>query len=219
MTVQQGKVIRSCAFCGATADISAEHVWPDWLRPYALHCVGRYRFGLVNETVDGVNRDFHAASFTQTVRRVCRPCNNGWMSRIEGQAKQRMIPMLQRKTILLDGPAQHDMATWLYKTALVVALTINHEATTLPSLHYRRLHERGDLLPQARSGSPNRTAERSRPAAGSSASHGGTSRSPSRSSEMGTSSSSHLWPSWVSGLSWIRTSPMQRMHSTSGRGQ
>src|SRR4051794_11471516 len=72
---------KTCVFCGSGGKLTGEHVFGDWLS----------RIGLSTESVlqaaGPLNRSLRRMGVTRpfgwTVRDVCGPCNNGWMSRLE----------------------------------------------------------------------------------------------------------------------------------------
>ena len=110
---------RICAFCGG-GQVTAEHVWPDWL------------VRLFPSTSIRVERSGgHALSYTQksiklTVRAVCEGCNSGWMSDIENLAKPVLLPMIHGRPVRLGGPEQRAVAIWTIKTA--IAFSDRHQA-------------------------------------------------------------------------------------------
>lgn len=56
---------------------------------------------------------------SQTARVVCGPCNNGWMSRLESEAKPALGPMIVNRKTSLKVPQQLTVARWAIKTAMV----------------------------------------------------------------------------------------------------
>jgi hypothetical protein len=55
-----------------------------------------------------------------TVKWLCRPCNNGWMSNLESRAKPVIESILDDRLTSLDAAAQALLATWAVKTAMVL---------------------------------------------------------------------------------------------------
>jgi len=72
------------------------------------------------------------------VKRVCPDCNNGWMSRLENNAKPILESILDDKLGALDAPAQCTLALWAVKTAMVLE-TIDSSQTWFYSDDERRL--------------------------------------------------------------------------------
>jgi hypothetical protein len=114
---------RSCVFCGASSNLTKEHVYPKWLRR-ALGTdvpvwIVRNRGG-----VDEVIRP--ATPFDVTLREVCRDCNNGWLHELEATFRAVMLPALQDKTspvTVLDSESQQVVAAWALKTWLLADLS------------------------------------------------------------------------------------------------
>jgi hypothetical protein len=133
-----------CVFCGARAT-SAEHIWPQW--------IGRL-FDLPERTVPyertrttGPNPpSFEAPPFSLTVNRVCRECNNGWMSDLEGAAKPFVERMIVGDVCDLSEAAQRTVATWCFKTAAMFQFT-HPDNVSIPPEHYRHLYERREPPP------------------------------------------------------------------------
>jgi hypothetical protein len=117
-------------FCRRDVPLTAEHVFPKWTQPYLLDAEGelgthtrvtiRAGQGATDE------RSHRGRPATATVRSVCGDCNNGWMSRIEQEAKPRLLAMLRDKSMFAGTQMHFDerdrlvLARWLVKTALVV---------------------------------------------------------------------------------------------------
>jgi hypothetical protein len=106
---------RSCVFCEATP-LSAEHIWPEWLGEFFKSRGAkqwRYSHG---------GRHRISGGWDLTVKRVCGPCNFGWMSQIEGRAKEPLTKLLTAATARepLSIEEQEVLSTWAYKTALVL---------------------------------------------------------------------------------------------------
>ncbi len=88
------KTGRGCIFCGGSG-LTKEHIWPKWIR----RNVPRSGITLNKHTITtGYKDGFPIVSpgmqrrpgdlLDQTRRCVCKKCNNGWMSRIEGEAHE-----------------------------------------------------------------------------------------------------------------------------------
>src|SRR5215471_8247045 len=54
------------------------------------------------------------------VRAPCRQCNSGWMADIENKAKDLLTRFLWDQQTDLDTAAQIALATWVYKTGLML---------------------------------------------------------------------------------------------------
>jgi hypothetical protein len=81
------------------------------------------------------------------VKRVCGDCNNGWMSRLENDAKPILESILDDKLDVLNVPAQCTLALWAVKTAMVLE-TIDANQTWFYSENERRLMRVLQVIPQ-----------------------------------------------------------------------
>lgn len=109
---------RVCAFCEKKRKMSAEHVLAQWLaREYPK---GGRLTTLQEKGPGGVLlREHPAAMLDVRVKHVCKACNQGWMSSIEGNAKPLLLAMMKGTRTRLDVAQQETVATWAAKTALV----------------------------------------------------------------------------------------------------
>lgn len=139
---------RACIFCQRRdGKITREHLLPDWLSNFYgpdVMCVN-----------EGVNEDgtvafrYTSKIFQRTLNEVCSTCNSGWMSDVENDAKPILIRMLKEKNIVLDKKKQQKLATWAYKTVLV----INHKNPSppkeqfIPAEHYSAFYAAQSILP------------------------------------------------------------------------
>ncbi|MCD2191620.1 hypothetical protein [Actinomycetospora soli] len=86
--------------------------------------------------------------FTRTVSAFCRPCNNGWMSRLETSARPVLTSLIDAADgtcIVLDRDQQLILARWAYKT-LIVACAIDG-AERVPREHIQEFY--GEVDPPA----------------------------------------------------------------------
>src|SRR4051794_30508676 len=106
-----------CAACDSAAVMSREDVLPRWLHG-GLRTASR---------ADGSTRvqplrarlDLRARIWANA---VCRPCNNGWMSRLETAVQPALEPLIlgpSRQGSIEDATI---LATWATKTSLIVEL-------------------------------------------------------------------------------------------------
>ena len=118
---------RACVFCGATDQkITREHILPEWvLETVPMPASGKHT----------VRHQFHPQAGKEPTRNwtttdrldlqvsgPCEPCNNGWMSELENEAKPCLLPMMEgrHRTYYADG--QDRIARWVLKTALMSML-------------------------------------------------------------------------------------------------
>lgn len=148
---------RACVFCGSTHGFSKEHVWPQWLHPFASHG-------------DTARRWHHEAGFAQTgaetfteqptivterlgsvltlkTREVCGSCNNGWMSQFEARTKPLVLALMEAAaggwSAVVSPDEAARLATWAVKTALMRELS----AGTLVDRTESYTHLRQQVLP------------------------------------------------------------------------
>lgn len=134
----------ACVFCGATPT-NNEDVIPRWLVrflrviPPATRRMGR---SFADRTDLGSAKAQAIAGIgVGKVKAVCKDtCNNGWMKRLEDRAKPILQPMMKDTPLQLDRDAQATLATWAYKTAIM--LTVKY--SKVPSTRLRTdLYEHG----------------------------------------------------------------------------
>jgi hypothetical protein len=81
-----------------------------------------------------------------TLRRICEPCNNGWMSRLEERAKPLMEPLMEGTTKLesLNEEQRQLLARWAAKTAIIETHAVGAESPVDGALlQWMRTHEDG----------------------------------------------------------------------------
>jgi hypothetical protein len=118
---------RTCMFCGGRP-LTAEHAWPAWLRETLPNVPGGLWVRWDTVGTDADVRQWPANEIDVRVRWVCRPCNSGWMSRLEARAKPALAPMIRGQATTLDQPEQLLVATWATKTAMVLEF-LKHESS------------------------------------------------------------------------------------------
>jgi hypothetical protein len=127
-----------CRFCGATdRKITKEHVWPEWLEDFVPPTSGP---GLAHRWSSGDgHQSWKQQMLSATVRMFCEPCNTGWMSDIEAEAKYIVGPMVQGIPTTLDTAAQRAVANWTVLKGLVAAQT-SKTPQPIPDRHYRQVY-------------------------------------------------------------------------------
>jgi hypothetical protein len=125
---------RTCLGCGVelTAGVaSLEHALPQWLADEIRMPGVSYNHFLRDEDkgTDELLRRHDISGLV--IRKVCCACNNGWMSRMENQAKPYILDLMQQKVGVLalsDEPMQA-LSRWAVKTAfmLTAVQSIQHE--------------------------------------------------------------------------------------------
>lgn len=131
---------RKCVFCGAPK-VTREHVLPAWLSA-VLPGQGRFYLAEAHAAANGnVQSQWSADRLDKTVKRVCRECNQGWMSTLEQEAKPVLTPLIQGQRRLVQG-AQALIATWMIKTAMMCELGRLRPAQEFtPASHHRHVFE------------------------------------------------------------------------------
>jgi hypothetical protein len=139
-----------CVFCGATASLTREHVFGDWLSKIGLDLEPvPHRGGALNR----VGRDLGTQPpFRTTVKNVCGPCNGGWMSGLEDVAKRVLTPFILGQPGEIAAADARAIAAWAQKTALVAMLVSSEEERArghgVPPAEYRELYAlRDDKVP------------------------------------------------------------------------
>src|SRR4051794_31220769 len=113
-----------CAFCGSSERLSGEHTLPAWMQPLLREPSeqeGTHHRAVLRVDDEApatwTERPGHPA--TTTVRSVCIGCNNGWMARLEAEAKPFLTTMIRGHGRTYYERGATVIATWLIKTALV----------------------------------------------------------------------------------------------------
>lgn len=107
----------TCVFCGEAGKLTGEHVFGEWLT----------RLGLPSEATkthasphNRLGRNLGATKpFTMTVREVCAPCNNGWMSRLERVSQRALSPLIRGEPGSISNEDVGLVAAWAHKTVLM----------------------------------------------------------------------------------------------------
>ena len=71
---------------------------------------------------------------------VCAECNEGWLSVLENDTRPILQPMILGADPQLEPPEQQLLATWAYKTALL--LDLSSDAPTVPAWLFHALRQR-----------------------------------------------------------------------------
>jgi len=125
-----------CVFCGRN-DLTKEHVFPNWMSklflPNTITTTSIDRNGVVE-------KNYTSPIFKQTLKRVCKSCNNGWMSTLEADTKRIIEPMLfnLQYTINLNQTDQSILAFWAQKTCMILSLATGSDYK-LPKEHFINL--------------------------------------------------------------------------------
>ena len=127
----QKKQSGKCIFCGG-GQLSREHIWPSWMKEYLPVYPNNYRqeqfYTFTNKThlasrSPMLKRQGH--TYDKTLRVVCQSCNNGWMSKVEEEAKSILLPLLKSQSFIVNSDAQIILARWM---ALKMMVAENSQA-------------------------------------------------------------------------------------------
>jgi hypothetical protein len=141
---------RPCVFCEATdRKLSNEHVWPRWLRDHIelgtgppighsrIHATSR------GEPISETTRS--AIPIDWQVKAPCKPCNEGWMERLETETRPILIPMLEDRTVVLGGREQGILARWATLRTLVAQHGHPAGKQAIPAETYHRFYQSREL--------------------------------------------------------------------------
>jgi hypothetical protein len=138
-----------CVFCGVELSRarSREHVFPQWLLRDRGAFDSPFQLNWTSATGEQVlgKRDFPLRSFV--AGRVCRHCNNGWMSALEQKVRAFLPGLIEadRAVTDLSKADQEILARWATKTAFV-----SRSADLAPHLvdpDHARMLVTGDMPP------------------------------------------------------------------------
>src|SRR5262245_58012723 len=104
---------RECAFCGSSdRKILGEHVWPNWIRNALHQPPRRVAFHRAGRTPI----EWPTADMGVRLNDICRPCNSGWMERIESATRPILTPAIQGTGVELGAEDVRRLAVWSLKT-------------------------------------------------------------------------------------------------------
>jgi hypothetical protein len=139
----------NCLACGETSSpASREHVFARWLLkelellddPIALY----------RAFADGSSKQERVPIKLDAfkLKRVCAPCNNGWMSQLETIAKPVLLGLIKGDKTLnsLDEEERRILAKWAGKTAIIESYAVGAESPVDPQL-LRWMRDRDDNIP------------------------------------------------------------------------
>jgi hypothetical protein len=146
------KPAAKCVFCGETG-VTKSHIWPDWLDAYLPPRAASYlqTIGEVNTFLPKMRRPAlerrvgRGDARARKPRNTCAQCNSGWMSRIEANAKDAIIPLVQGQafigaatshTSLLNSWGQRAIASLL--CLITMRVEFSHMATRAATDDHRK---------------------------------------------------------------------------------
>jgi hypothetical protein len=121
-------------FCEGNAS-TKEDVWPVWLQKRFRSDEAR----VFAERQSAPLGSWKSRNAALQVRRLCEDCNNGWMSRLENEAKPLVESILNDQLRTITSSAQSTIAVWAMKTAMVLEAVGSEDAWFYVQEDRRRL--------------------------------------------------------------------------------
>ena len=142
---------KACVFCGGERKLTREHVIPSWLgtvlvdvRPPTGRSPGgkliTHRFNPGPES-DAAGREWSSDVVDLVVKSVCGECNSGWLHDLETAARPIVTELVAGHSAVLSTELQRTIATWSYKTVLLMQLVRPDAA--IPPHRLREFYELG----------------------------------------------------------------------------
>jgi hypothetical protein len=141
---------RTCIFCDTslTGVRAREHAIPQWLQEHLGIPDEQLLHGVAQSSDNSVveSRSQSTSSFIEG--RVCKSCNNGWMSRLETEAMEILKLLIAGTASLLSiSDAERTVvAKWATKTSYVISHATLLKKTPDPS-HLRYMRDNGGAVP------------------------------------------------------------------------
>src|ERR1700686_3311512 len=141
---------RLCLFCSKPSKTrSKEHILPQWLWPYVgmtkvslIRSVHKGRVGSTSSQPFVIKELGNKAIGTFLEGRVCKQCNNGWMSRLETKVKPLLLFLLDNATLVDELPIEDRkmLALWAVKTSLL-AISPSVASRNVPAEHFNAIKQ------------------------------------------------------------------------------
>lgn len=127
-----------CFFCARDAKLTREHVIPRWLRG-PLRDTVRWEIGAWYRTEFELERTpaIQRRQTDQILRRVCGPCNSGWMSDLEVEVRPLLEPLIAGEVLVVSASDQELLRRWALKTAAVLGPLQRAPDAVSPELRLR----------------------------------------------------------------------------------
>ncbi|MFK8038746.1 MAG: hypothetical protein AB8B74_10685 [Crocinitomicaceae bacterium] len=127
----------SCIFCGEKG-MTKQHIWPNFLRK-----IVQFKNNAVNTkttihytdkfvSVTPSYKKQQGDMLTKKIRRVCRACNNGWMSVLESQIKEVVSGLINEETLELENNLQSQLSAWI-TLVVVMAEFLDEHTKSVPT--------------------------------------------------------------------------------------
>jgi hypothetical protein len=140
------KVRGTCVFC--QEDIAAsdppEHIFPKWLRnfrPKGMTLVHEPGVEVRGRCIKRIGEHtFRSKGPEATTDKVCKECNQEWMSDLENQASQLLTPLIEGEKVQLTLNDQIFISEWITKTLLMCQF-LNPNDKVIPNSDYQDLYD------------------------------------------------------------------------------
>jgi hypothetical protein len=137
-----------CIFCDGLG-MSKEHIWSDWIGELILP-QPKHKQGFAAFDFDRKTKEFHLQQdmtyaqkrgcLTQRqIRKVCRKCNNEWMSNAVGLAKPLAKKLITGEACKCSESDRSKLVTWLSITTIMQEFVSQPDAVFIPAEHRRLL--------------------------------------------------------------------------------
>jgi hypothetical protein len=126
-----------CIFCGGRG-LTKEHVWPKWLRSVLDPSLATSRHFYQTTGFGRMRTITHRPGSIESrrLRIVCERCNTGWMSRLQNNAKSRLLPLVRGQYISLTEADHKILAAWSMMFTMVIEF---FDLTTLATPQRERM--------------------------------------------------------------------------------
>ena len=129
---------RTCIFCQgpSSARGHGEHVFPRWINaifeeipPIDATQQPEWKRGVIDFVKDERHDQVWSAAeiASLTTKHVCNACNTTWMSKLEGEARPLLTPMIRGQGRKLTQAQQLVAAQWATKTVMVAEPTLDSD--------------------------------------------------------------------------------------------
>ena len=130
MTLLNQRPPRKCIFCGASRDITKEHIFAEWLQRYLpkekkprahfskdISGFDQHGNPIYKTFLGRLNRP--GGFVKQKLRVVCARCNNGWMSALQSRTKPILIPLMKGDDCKIGQEQKVILSAWATMYAMV----------------------------------------------------------------------------------------------------
>lgn len=131
-SIPHNRQMRKCVFCGS-GKLSAEHIWSQWMRDLLPSSDGYQEIAQKRrgeKTFGGrILRDAQGPITNKRLRRVCKPCNNGWMGKKEEAAKPLLTKLITGTPTVIKQSEVGPLLDWLVTKLIVLDVMRDGEQT------------------------------------------------------------------------------------------